>query len=135
MAKYIVKHRRGTAAQWATKDIIPQEGELVIEIDEINQLHKLKIGDGVHPYSELNYLQAGDELVTQVLARALPRTITVTLDVNKWTEVTCATDPRFGYYGQNIEIDNITEYSRLDLQPSAVDLFHLFQLLIHLLVV
>ena len=28
-------------------------------------LHKLKIGDGVHTYAELAYLQAGDEIVTQ----------------------------------------------------------------------
>ena len=68
MAKYIVQHRRGTAAQWASKDtIIPMEGELVIEIDEESSLHKLKIGDGIHTYSELAYLQAGDEIVTQVL--------------------------------------------------------------------
>ena len=47
MAKYIVQHRRGTASQWSSKGtMIPMEGELVIEIDEANSLHKLKIGDG-----------------------------------------------------------------------------------------
>ena len=120
MAKYIVQHRRGTMAQWAAHDtVIPEEGELVIEIDEENSLHKLKIGDGVHTYAELAYLQAGDEIVTQVLHQALPRVVTVTLDVDKWTEVTCETDPNLGYYGQTIELDNITENSRLDLQPNA----------------
>ena len=85
MAKYIVQHRRGTSAQWASKDtIIPMEGELVIEIDEESSLHKLKIGDGIHTYSELAYLQAGDEIITQVLNQTLPRVVNIQLDVNEW---------------------------------------------------
>ena len=117
--KYIVCHRRGTAVQWAEADIIPKSGELVIEIDETNNLHKLKIGDGVHRYSELAYLMTGDEIVTQVLTQTLPQIITITLDVNKWKKVTYGSDSNFSYYGQQIAIDGITEYSMLDLQPSA----------------
>lgn len=120
MAKYLVQHRRGTAAQWQQKNtIIPQEGEIVIEIDEENSLHKLKIGDGVHTYAELAYLQAGDEVITQTLAKTLPRIVTITLDVSQWVEVTCETDPNLGYYGQIVALDAITDRSRLDLQPSA----------------
>ena len=120
MAKYIVQHRRGTATQWDSHGtIIPMEGEIVIEIDEENSLHKLKIGDGIHAYSELAYLMAGDEVVTQVLSKALPRVVTVTLDVSKWTEVVCQTDPNLGYYGQTVTLDGVTKYSRLDLQPDA----------------
>ena len=48
MAKYIAQHRRGTTKQWyEAQDIIPLEGEIVIEIDDKNFLHKLKIGDEV----------------------------------------------------------------------------------------
>lgn len=113
MAKYIVQHRRGSSAQWADKNtIIPMEGEIVIEIDEVNSLHKLKIGDGIHTYAELAYLQAGDEIVSQVLAEAKPRVVTVTL-ASDWTET--ANDR----YSQVIDLDGITSYSRLDLQPSA----------------
>lgn len=120
MTKYITCHRRGTVTQWAEKStIIPLEGEIVIEIDEENFLHKLKIGDGVHAYSDLAYLQAGDEIVTQVLHQALPRVITITLDVDQWAEIGCETDPSLHYYGQTVTLDNITEHSRLDLQPSA----------------
>lgn len=120
MAKYIVQHRRGSAAQWAKKNtIIPMAGELVIEIDEENAQHKLKIGDGIHTYAELAYLQAGDEVITQALAKALPRIVTVTLDVEQWSKVTCETDPKLGYYGQTIILNDVTERSRLDLQPSA----------------
>lgn len=113
MAKYIVQHRRGSAAQWAAKDtIIPMEGEIVIEIDEENSLHKLKIGDGVHTYAELAYLMAGDEVVTQVLAEVKPRVVTVDLS-ETWTQ------DADGKYSQTITIDNITAHSRLDLQPTA----------------
>lgn len=117
--RYIVQMRRGTATQWADSAIIPLAGELVVEIDEENNLHKLKIGDGVHTYSELAYLMAGDETVTQILAQAKPRVVTVTLDVTKWQEVVCRTDPMLGYYGQIVDVGNITQQSRLDLQPSA----------------
>ena len=113
MAKFLVQHRRGTSAQWADKNtIIPREGEIVIEIDEENSLHKLKIGDGVHTYSELAYLMAGDEIVTQVLAEAKPRIVTVELTTN-WVQESN------GKYGQEINIDGITSHSRLDLQPDA----------------
>ena len=111
--KYLVQHRRGTAEQWAAQNtIIPREGEIVIEIDEVNSLHKLKIGDGEHTYAELAYLQAGDEIVTQVLAEAKPRVITVSLS-ETWN-----TDAE-GKYSQTLALDNITKYSRLDLQPNA----------------
>ena len=112
MAKYLVQHRRGTTAQWADKNtIIPLEGEIVIEIDEVNSLHKLKIGDGVHTYAELAYLQAGDEIVSQVLTEAKPRVVTVEL-TQGWTSID-------GKYSQTLTLDNITAHSRLDLQPSA----------------
>jgi hypothetical protein len=113
MAKFIVQHRRGTASQWASNsDIVPKVGELVIEIDEENSLHKLKIGDGIHTYAELAYLQAGDEIVTQVLTKAKPRVTTITLTAD-WIEVA------EGKYGQVIELGEITKYSRLDLQPDV----------------
>lgn len=111
--KYLVQHRRGTAAQWAEQDtLIPREGEIVIEIDEVNSLHKLKIGDGVHTYAELAYLKAGDEIVTQVLAEAKPRVITVELS-GSWAQ-----DSDDKYY-QTLALEGITARSRLDLQPDA----------------
>ena len=120
MAKFITCHRRGTASQWEEKStIIPYEGEIVIEIDEENSLHKLKIGDGIHTYAELNYLQAGDEIVTQVLNKAIPRVVTVTLSASKWTEVTSEINSNLRYYSQTVSLDGITSQSRLDLQPNA----------------
>lgn len=114
MAKFLYTHRRGTTSDWANlgNEIVPLRGELVVELDEINNLHKLKIGDGVHPYSQLAYLQAGDEVVTQALAKALPRVIAIALTTN-WTQ------DADNKYSQVIALDNITAHSRLDLQPNA----------------
>lgn len=114
--KYLVQHRRGTAQEWADKNYeIPREGEIVIEIDYVNSLHKLKIGDGIHAYAELNYLQAGDDIVTQVLTKALPRVVTVILDVDKWAK----NENSSACYSQTVVLDKITKYSRLDLQPDT----------------
>jgi hypothetical protein len=114
MAQFLYKHRRGTTSDWNNKgdEIIPLEGEIVIEIDTVENLHKLKIGDGVHTYSELKYLTAGDEIVSQVLAEVKPRVV----NINLTTEWLPETD---GKYKQTITLDGITAHSRLDLQPTA----------------
>lgn len=112
MAKYIIQMRRGTVAEWDESGIIPDDGELVVEIDNVNNLRKLKIGDGVHTYSDLAYLQAGDEIITQMIAKAVPRVVTIEITTN-WTQIS---DDK---YSQVIAIDDITEHSRLDLQPNS----------------
>ena len=117
MAKFIYKHRRGTTSDWINKgdEVIPLEGEIVIEIDTESKLHKLKIGDGKTPYSELKYLMAGDEIVTQVLAQALPRVVTLELKAKDWKF-----DPEKSSYKQTVKIqDGITLDSRLDLHPDT----------------
>lgn len=122
MAKYIVQHRRGTTTQWASKNtLIPMAGELVIEIDEVNSLHKLKIGDGIHAYADLKYLQAGDEIVTQVLSQAKPRIVTIELSAT-WNQ------DADGKYSQTLVLDGITQNSRLDLQPTVDMIAELKQL-------
>lgn len=57
--KYRTQHLRGTADEWNVigDSVIPLDGELVIEKDNSEKhLHRLKIGDGVTPYSQLPYL-------------------------------------------------------------------------------
>jgi hypothetical protein len=57
MAKQIVQMRRGTTDEWANHDmIVPLDGEIVIEIDNESNLHKLKIGDGIHKLAELPFM-------------------------------------------------------------------------------
>ena len=111
MSKFIVQHRRGTLAEWTETEELPREGELVIELDKENNVHKLKIGDGQHEYEDLFYLQAGDVDVTQILTKAKPRVVLVELPLDGWV---LGDDDR---YGQELYLDDITENSRLDLQP------------------
>ena len=126
MFNYIVRHRRGTVEHWAAHgDIIPESGEIVIEIDVENSSHKLKIGDGVHTYAELSYLMAGDEIVTQVLAQAQPRVATVTLEADAWEEVECENNPGTTYHAQAVALEGVTERSKLDLLPDVETLAEL----------
>lgn len=99
--------------------LIPAEGEIVIEIDKEHLLHKLKIGDGKSSYADLKYLMAGDEIVTQVLSKSLPRIITITLNVDDWESVQYESNPDLTCYKQTLEIDGITSQTKLNLQPDA----------------
>jgi hypothetical protein len=113
MGFYIVQHRRASKETWEDEaTLIPQEGEIVIELDMVNFLHKFKVGDGIHPYAELAYMQAGDVDITQVLAKARPRVVTVEL-APTWNR------DAEGKYSQTLALDNITAHSRLDLHPTA----------------
>lgn len=127
MFPYVVQLRRGTAKQWAEKSmVIPLDCELVIEVDEETAQRRLKIGDGVNTFADLSYLQAGDEVITQAVAKTQPRVVTITLDKDKWSEIVCDDNPDIVYYGQIVELDDIAKCHRLDLQPS-VDMFAEFQ--------
>ena len=55
MAYRITKHRRGTTQEWFDLDLIPEDGELVIE-EAAGNIRKCKIGDGITPFSELPYI-------------------------------------------------------------------------------
>ena len=55
MANNIVQHRRGTTEEWKKLDLVPFEGELVIE-ECADGTCKCKIGNGISKFSELAYL-------------------------------------------------------------------------------
>ena len=118
MAKYVVQLRRGTKEQWKEYEInkptesMPLAGELVVEYD--NGIPRLKIGDGIHKFSELSYMSV-DSFI-------LPTPASVTIYANKWIQ---ADDQR---WCQVVTVDNgtITLNSKVDLQPSSEQLtiFH-----------
>lgn len=58
---YRFQLRRGTAADLATVNEIPLDGELVEESDQgtADGQRKMKLGDGVTHYNDLPYLQLG----------------------------------------------------------------------------
>ena len=123
MAKYICQLRRGIKDDsvgrndWAEYEakadhIKPLEGELVLEYD--NGVPRMKIGDGIHEFSELAYMGI-DSFV-------MPTPIYITLYADKWQQVS---DKR---YCQEVSVKNaiITPHSKIDLQPSSEQLaiFH-----------
>lgn len=125
MVRYIFQLRRGrketdetgtvTRDDWteytANKpdEAIPHEGELVLEYD--NGTPRLKIGDGIHTFAELEYMSV-DSFI-------LPKSISVTIYPDKWVQ---AADDR---WYQVVTVDNtiVTSHSKVDLQPSAEQLY------------
>lgn len=117
VAKYICQLRRGTLEEWETigSNIIPLEGELVLEIDKSGKgMHRLKIGDGINFYSDLPYMSVDSFILPQ------PKSITIYAD--RWEK---ASDDR-SYQQVVVENATITPNSKVDLQPSSDQLciFH-----------
>lgn len=128
MVRYIFQLRRGkketdetgivTRDDWAQytadkpDESIPLEGELVLEYD--NGLPRLKIGDGVHTFAELEYMSV-DSFI-------LPKPASVTIYPDKWQQ---AADDRW-YQVVTVANAKITPNSKVDLQPSPEQLciFH-----------
>ena len=118
MSKYICQLRRGWKDDtigrndWAVYEeredhIKPRPGELVLEFD--NGIPRLKIGDGIHEFSELPYMSV-DSFI-------LPTPASVHLST-EWVQ-----DADKRYY-QVVEVKNatITPNSKVDLQPNATQL-------------
>lgn len=121
MAKFIYQLRRGwkddTRNDWAEYEakedhVKPLEGELVLEYDY--GVPRLKIGNGIHEFSQLPYMSV-DSFI-------LPTPTSVTLYSDKWVQ---DADKRW-YQVVTVNNATITPNSKIDLQPSAEQLtiFH-----------
>lgn len=99
----------------------PYAGELVLEYD--NGVPRLKIGDGIHEFSELEYMSVDSFL--------LPKPVSVTLYADKWEQATdlAGADIVDTYY-QVVEVANepITSCSKVDLNPNADQLCDFYDL-------
>lgn len=99
----------------------PLDGELVLEYEvKLNtgkKTPRLKIGDGVSTFAELEYISV-DSFI-------LPKTAMVHIDPAQWTQAEDGDDDR---YYQVVTVQNavVTKNSKVDLQPSSDDLviFH-----------
>jgi hypothetical protein len=122
MSKYIFQLRRGWKDDsdgrndWTTYEaqehhVKPLEGELVLEYD--NGVPRLKIGDGLHEFSDLPYMSV-DSFI-------LPKPALVHLGTS-WTQ---DADDRY-YQVVTVQNATITRNSKVDLLPDAVQLsvFH-----------
>jgi chromosome segregation ATPase len=61
MAYKIIQHRRGTEQEWRELNLVPFEGELVIE-ECAGNIYKCKVGDGITPFTDLPYITKAAEL-------------------------------------------------------------------------
>ena len=104
MAKFIVQHRRGTTEQWMNTDVVPRDGELIIE-QTADGKYKLKIGDGENQFASLPYVTSG-------YAKS------ITLLANGWVGDTSP-------YSQVVNLHCVTQYSRVDLNPTVDQLAEL----------
>lgn len=127
MARQIVKLRRGTKEEWKQyenkkpEESMPLEGELVIEYENITddkgaiikRIPRLKIGDGVTPYSELPYISI-DSFV-------MSKEASITLVNSNWKDPEESSGNR---WYQEVEVKNakITANSKVDLQLSSVQI-------------
>ena len=99
--KFILKHRRGSTEQWVESDAIIYDGEIVVERSD-DGYTRLKVGDGTKRFSELPYMNMpGYALVTKKISIELPST--------NWEG---SSSP----YSQTVEIADITENSKIDIQ-------------------
>jgi hypothetical protein len=66
-ARFLI--RRGTAADLASVNEIPLQGEFVYELDEglTDGKYRIKIGDGVSHYNALPYISLGADQVRQIM--------------------------------------------------------------------
>lgn len=150
MAQYISKMRRGVRYvdengatllnpdgtpvrdDWATYSaqpyhIDPLESELVVEY-EVNpqtgkRLPRLKIGDGVSPFTSLEYMSV-DSFI-------LPKPISVTLYADKWEQVVDIDGADVvDTYSQVVTVENavITANSKIDLNPNPDQLLDFYDL-------
>lgn len=76
--KAIIQFRRGAEAEWIAKNPILREGEPALSIDK----DKIKVGDGIHHWLDLEYLN-GAEAIDYLSLYNLPSINSVTLEGDK----------------------------------------------------
>ena len=112
--------RNDWASYTAKSDHIdPMDGELVVEF-EYNPKTKqttprLKIGDGTSTFAQLAYIGIESFIFPA-------KSTSITLQADKWEEVLNDDDKIVGFEQTVEDIDGVTQYSKVDLQPSPEQL-------------
>lgn len=76
--KAIIQFRRGTEAEWIEKNPLLREGEPALSIDK----DKIKVGDGIHHWLDLDYLNS-KETIDYLSLYNLPSINSITLEGDK----------------------------------------------------
>lgn len=78
LRKLILQLRRDNAADWATANPVLRDGELAAERVPEADVTRLKIGDGVLPWTQLPYIGATDLGVNGITSPTLSSIVVVT---------------------------------------------------------
>jgi len=74
----LIQLKRGTAASWTAANPILSQGEMGYEIDT----KRIKVGDGINPWSTLNYSYFGVGSFVQTIGDGSSTSITITHNLN-----------------------------------------------------
>jgi hypothetical protein len=107
-----IVHKHETEANWILAvNFTPMQGEIIIyDIDENYDYERLKIGDGVKNVNALPFINDAVNI--------LPKCTTITLSNVEWAG---DTNP----WSQVVSINGVTANSKVDLQPTAVQIVEL----------
>ena len=97
----ITKHRRGTTQEWEETNVIPEDGEIIIE-ECSDGSRKFKIGNGRNTFTELKYT---DEKVIQQITTTNSRidNLIANYDIDPENPYNELSDIRVGYDGITYE--------------------------------
>lgn len=101
MNEFIFKHRRGSSERWSNSDIVLYDGEIAIE-DCGGGRRGILIGNGKDKYADLPKIY---------LHEVMTKTATIDLPADGWVGDVSP-------FYQPVTINGITEYSKIDLQPT-----------------
>lgn len=97
MANFIeadVIQKIATEAEWLTQTRIPYQGQIMIVSDSTGKVVNMKVGDGVNPFSDLNYMF--DFTNSQRISAVPPGALPETEEANTYMVVTEVGDYTFG---------------------------------------
>ena len=93
MKRLIIQNRRGTKEEWEETNLVPKDGELVVE--QQSKYSKIKVGDGVTSYDELPFVTDSVEDSLEVLSNRVD--VFTKLGEGSTTGDAELTDIRVGY--------------------------------------
>lgn len=124
--RYVLQLRRGTAQQWIDYEYSkeyrkPLEGELVVEYND--NIPTVKIGDGVHDYSELPSISVDSVILPSKAS------LSIKGGESNWPMAVDDSGNALGYRYQNVTIDGatITPNSMVNLQITTEELVAFYQ--------
>lgn len=126
-----IVHKHDIEANWLlATGFTPKQGEIIVyDIDDTHSCERMKIGDGVQNVNNLPFYDDGinDKLTT--LSDSVADLIALLNNAHKLTSVTMLSsgwqEGDSGLYSQVVACNGVSANSKLDLQPTPVQIVEL----------